>query len=212
MRNIIQQQIITALALRNSFFLRELDVQIYLTNYFINTNFYDNVFVEYHIPSNIIPNYPWGDNIYIDIVLEKNGLYYPIEIKFKTRSQELPLMVFGNNTNITLGQHGAGNIGCYDFWKDVKRIELFEQSFLNVERGIVLFLSNDHTYQVTPRNANVGYAQFSIHHGRVVPINSILSWNGDLAIANGRPSITTNYAYTTIWNPMILENHNYILV
>ena len=212
MRNQIQQQIIAALNLRNSFFLRELDIQIYLANYFINTNLYDNVYVEYHIPSNIIPNYPWGDNIYIDIVLEINGLYYPIEIKFKTKNQVLPLMVFGNNVNITLGQHGAGNIGCYDFWKDVKRIELFEQSFPNIERGMVLFISNDDTYQVAPRNANVGYAQFSIHHGRVVTINTILDWNGDLATAKGRPAITTNYAYTINWSPMILANHNYILV
>ena len=121
-------------------------------------------------------------------------------------------MVFGNNVNTSLGQHGAGNIGCYDFWKDVKRIELFEQSFPNIERGMVLFISNDDTYQVAPGHANVGYAQFSIHHGRVIPINSILNWNGDLAIAKGRPAITTNYTYTINWSPMILANHNYILV
>jgi hypothetical protein len=211
MRNQILQQIITALGLRNSFFLREIDIQIYLTNYFINTNLFDNVFVEYHIPSNLIPNYPWGDNIYIDIVLEKDGLYYPIEIKFKTQAQVLPLLVFGDNINVSLGQHGAGNIGCYDFWKDVKRIELFEQTFNNVNRGVVLFVSNDITYQNAPGNPNVGYAQFSIHQGRVIPINSVLNWNGNLAVANGRPPITTNYAYAINWSPLILPNHHYIL-
>ena len=216
MRNQIIQQIITALGLRNTFFLRELDIQIYLTNYFknlkVNNNlFYDNVFVEYHIPSNLIPNYPWGENIYIDIVLEKNGLYYPIEIKFKTQRQQLPLLVFGNNGNVTLEYHGAKNIGCYDFWKDVKRTELFEQTFNNVKRGIVLFVSNDITYQIAPGNVNVGYAQFSIHQGRVIPINSALNWNGNLAVSNGRPSITTNYSYAINWSPLVLLNHHYIL-
>ena len=133
MREQIIEQIETALGLRNNFFLRELDIQIYLTSYFVNTNFYDNVFVEYHIPSNLIPNYLWGDNIYIDIVLEKDALFYLIEIKFKTQAQELPLIVFGDNINVALGQQGAGNIGCYDFWKDVKRIEMFEETFNNVE-------------------------------------------------------------------------------
>ena len=123
----------------------------------------------------------------------------------------MPLLVFGNNINVALRQHGAGNIGCYDFWKDVKRIELFEQTFNNVERGIVLFVSNDNTYQVVPGNANVGYSQFSIHQGRVIPINSFLNWNGNLAVANGRPPITTNYAYAINWNPLVLPNHNYIL-
>jgi hypothetical protein len=211
MRNQILQQIITALGLRNSYFLREIDIQIYLTNYFINTNLFDNVFVEYHIPSNLIPNYPWGENIYIDIVLEKDGLYYPIEIKFKTQRQQLPLLVFGNNINVTLEYHGAKNIGCYDFWKDVKRIELFEQTFNNVKRGIVLFVSNDITYQNAPGNTNVGYAQFSIHQGRVIPINSALNWNGNMKVSNRRPTITTNYAYAINWSPLVLPNHHYIL-
>ncbi len=213
MRNQILQQIITALGLRNSFFLREIDIQIYLANYFINSNLYDNVFIEYHIPSNLIPNYQWGDNIYIDIVLEKNGIFYPIEIKFKTQTQVLPLLIFGNNINVTLGQQGASNIGCYDFWKDIKRIELFEQTFNNVDRGIVLFISNDPIYQVPPGNQNVGYAQFSIHQNRIIPINSFLNWNGNLAIANGRPPITTNYNYNINWNPLInIPNHHYILI
>ena len=77
--------------------------------------------------------------------------------------------------------------------------------------SLALFVSNDITYQIAPGNANVGYAQFSIHQGRVIPINSALNWNGNLAIAHGRPPIITNYAYTINWNPLILPNHHYIL-
>lgn len=212
MREQIRQHIITALEQRDTFFLREIDIQIYLANYFVNTNEYDNVFLEYHIPSNLILNYPWSDNIYIDIVLEKDNLYYPIEIKYKTTSQLLPLNIFGSNLNVSLGQQGASNIGCYDFWKDVKRIELFQQTFNNVEKGFVLFVSNDFTYKTPPNNPNIGYAQFSIHQDRIISENSFLNWNGTLKIAEGRPPITTNYDYIINWEQLPLENHFFILI
>lgn len=213
MRQQILNQIILALCKRNNFFIREQDIQLYLANHFINSHLFDNVFIEYHVPSNLIVNYPWADinNIYIDIVLEKDGQFYPIEIKYKTVAQVLPFMVFGQNANVILGQHGAQNIGCYDFWKDIKRIELFEQTFQNVERGVVMFVSNDLTYQNAPLNPNVGYAPFSIHQGRVIPINSFLNWNGNLAVANGRLGLTTNYAYNINWTPMLIPQHHYIL-
>lgn len=211
MRDQIRQQVVAALQLRNTFFMRELDIQIYLANYFINLNVYDNVFLEYHIPSNLIPNYPWADNIYIDIVLEKDHIYYPVEIKYKTKAQELPLNLFGTGINVSLRQQGASNIGCYDFWKDIRRVELFQQAFNNVEKGFVLFISNDSTYFEPPYRTNVGYAQFSIHQNRVVPQGSLLNWNGQLKIAEGRPSIFVNYGYSIVCNELQLADHQYIL-
>ncbi len=194
--------------------MREQDIQLYLANHFIKSNLFDNVFIEYHVPSNTILNYPWTDvnKIYIDIVLEKDGVFYPIEIKYKTSTQNLPYLVFGQGINIALGHQGAQNIGCYDFWKDVKRIEMFEQTFQNVEKGIVLFVSNDITYQNIPLNPNVGYASFSIHQGRIIPRNSFLNWNGNLAIANVRPGFMINYSYNINWTPLIIPNHSFFLV
>ena len=214
MRELILNLITNALLIRNDFFIREQDIQLYLTNYFINSNLFDRVFIEYHIPSLLVNNYPWSDsnNIYIDIVIEKDNVFYPIEIKYKTRAQFIPLLIFGQNENIILGQHGAQNIGCYDFWKDVKRLELFEQNFENVERGIMLFVSNDFTYQNAPLNQNVGYTQFSIHNGRNIPLNTFLNWNGNLAVANGRPGLQMIHPYIINWNEMQIEEHHYILV
>ena len=214
MRQQILNEIKLALQQRNEFFIREQDIQLFLANHFINSRLFDKVFIEYHIPGNLINNYPWTDinNIYIDIVLEKNGKFYPIEIKYKTVSQNLPFLVFGQNTNVILGQHGAQNIGCYDFWKDVKRIELFEQSFPNVERGFVLFVSNDQTYQNAPLNQNVGYAPFSIHNGRLINANTFLDWNGNLAVSKGRPGLITTYGYTINWLELPIQHHHYILI
>lgn len=214
MRNQILQQITIALNQRNEFFIREEDIQLYLANHFLNSHLFDRVFIEYNVPRNLVSNYPWSDinNIYIDLVIEIDGRFYPIEIKYKTVRQTLPYTVFGHNVNVLLGQHGAQNIGCYDFWKDVKRIEYFEESFENVERGIVLFVSNDLSYQNAPLNPNVGYAPFSIHHTRQIQENTFLNWNGDLAVAKGRPGLTNIYSYSINWIAMPIPQHHYILI
>jgi hypothetical protein len=214
MRQIILNQISAALAARQTYFIREQDIQLYLANYLLQTGVYDNIFIEYHVPGGLMPPYLWTDatNIYIDIVLEKDNQFFPIEIKYKTVGQPLPHFVFGQNVNVLLGQHGAQNIGCYDFWKDVKRIEFFEAIFPLCERGIVLFVSNDASYQNAPLNPNVGYAPFSIHQGRQVVAGTQLNWNGALAVANGRPGFPVNYNYIINWTQLPYhQQHFYVL-
>jgi hypothetical protein len=48
MRQQILNQIINALGQRNTFFIREQDIQLYLAAHFIDSNLFDNVFIEYH--------------------------------------------------------------------------------------------------------------------------------------------------------------------
>lgn len=214
MRQQILEQINIALSMQNEIFIREQDIQLYLAYYFRKTNMFKNVFIEYHIPRELLSNYEWTDvnNIYIDIVLEKDNLFYPIEIKYKTEEQVLPLLIFGQNTKVKLKRQGANNIGCYDFWKDIKRLELLEQTFSNVERGIVLFVTNDIKYLKLPSSTNVGYAQFSINQGREIANNSYITWNGDLTISNNRPGFTLNHYYFINWTKMNMEKHHYLLV
>lgn len=145
-------------------------------------------------------------------MLYKKERYYPIEIKFKTVSQDIPAKIFGSNKLISLRHHGAQNIGCYDFWKDIRRLELYEQSSANVERGIMLFVSNDESYVQPPLTVNTGYAQFSIHEGRVVNMGDMLNWNRVLSISANRPPITLNNAYELIWNNLRLKQHKYLLI
>jgi hypothetical protein len=213
MRQTIINQIQTFLLNHNGFFHTEKEIQIHLTNYFLSTKTYDHVFFEYYVGINLLqPNYPWdNDNkISIDIVLVKDGLYYPIEIKYKTATQVFPHFVFDTETNVTLENQKAQTIGRYSFWKDIKRIELLETSFQNVKRGLVLFVSNDSSYRQAPRNNNGG-APFSIHQGRVVNIGTLLNWNDNLAVANERPGFTLRYEYNINWIQMTIPNHYYIL-
>ena len=216
MRKQILEQIATALKERNpeDFFIREADIQLYLAKYLIDKKIFDRIFIEYHIPRKLIPDYPWsGNKIYVDIVIEHKGYFYPIEIKYKTIKQEFQHFVFGQeDTKILLGQHGAQDIGCYDFWKDVKRVELFEDTFPKCERGIVLFVSNDDTYRKKPLNPDAGYAKFSIHEGQHVLAKSTLDWNGNFAVAKGRPALEITNDYIISWTPLRIDKHYYILV
>lgn len=214
MRNKIVEIIEVALSSCEYFFTREQEIQIYLANKLNQKNIFDNVYLEYHIPSNVLTNYPWKDsnNIYIDIVVFAEGKYYPIEIKFKTISQTLPFNLFGTPSPIVLGHHGAQNIGCYDFWKDIKRLELFEEKFESVGQGIMLFVTNDESYLKIPRNNEVGYAQFSIHEYRIVESGQILDWNGALTISVNRPPITLNNSYILNWRKLNLKQHKYLLL
>ncbi|MNT24500.1 hypothetical protein D3C72_1599760 [compost metagenome] len=144
--------------------------------------------------------------------MEKASKFYPIEIKYKTSTQQLPHLIFGQNVNVLLGKHGAQSIGCYAFWKDIKRIEFFQETFPFVESGIALFVSNDMSYQNAPLKPNVGYAPFSIHEGRNINAGTLLNWNGNLAIANNRPGFTVNNNYIINWTEMQLQQHHYILM
>lgn len=214
MRNQIIAIIKEALESRQEFFTREQEIQIYLADYLNGLKLFDHVYLEYHIPSNALTNYPWKDsnNIYIDIVVSVGGRYYPIEIKYKTVSQTLPLNVFGTPSPFVLGHHGAKNIGCYDFWKDIKRLELFEEKFESVGQGIMLFVTNDESYLLKPRNNKVGYAQFSIHENRTIESRQTLDWNGALSISLNRPPINLKNSYYINWKKLNLKNHKYLLL
>ena len=216
MREIMLNLIRQFLQEQPEIFLSEKELQLNLAQCFMNSNEFDNVFLEYHVPIHLINGYPWngGNNQYIDvdIVLESNGSFYPLEIKYRTANQELQRNIFGGNTNIQLRNQVARNLGCYNFWKDVKRIELLEENFQNVQRGAVLFVTNDHSYPIPPRNENVGYAQFSLYQERDVPAHVELGWNGNPTVANGRPGFQLNYEYTINWVNMPLNQFCYLLV
>ena len=42
----------------------------------------------------------------------------------------------------------------YDFWKDVRRIELVRNRFKNVHNGLAVFLTNDSLYTTQTRNTS----------------------------------------------------------
>lgn len=200
------------------FFHSEEEVQINLAKFLLDSGTYNNVYVEYYVNRNLIPNYPWNNDkkISIDIVVRNGNDYIPIEIKYKTKQQIFPHQVFGTQTNVELAEQGAQNEGCYSFWKDIKRIEILKDTFNLNYSGIVLFITNDHSYLRPPR-ADVQYGPFSIHEGRRVLKSDILNWDSTRkAIKPDRaekyPGLTISNEFTINWYDLNIENHKYILI
>lgn len=213
MREQIKEQIINALNGNKKPFFREQDIQIYLIEYLKNNPNcdYDNIHFEYHLKTDFFEEYLWkkDKNIYIDIVLEKDKKFYPIEIKYKTIKQEFSSNIFGEE-NLTMNTefHGAGNIGCYDLWKDVKRLEIIKNRFTNVQKGIILFVTNDKSYTEKPKNKNTGYEQFSLAEDKQVLPEQTLEWNKKLKISEHRPQITFKDSYIIKWKELNCNEWN----
>ena len=156
-------------------FANERDLQMNLAVYLKCVKHY-NVKVEYHVPSDIIEAllpkslpmrctyYPWFQSnsdkpqeMYVDIVVGNGEEYVPVELKYKKKELKGDVELFGQNmgAGIILKGDAAHDFGRYGFWKDVRRIEFLVNSFEKVKNGIVLFLTNDESYKMTPgKNSN----------------------------------------------------------
>ena len=137
-----------------------------------------NVDLEYYLPSSVLPTTKdedkrgymagWGKKLYLDIVVSKKNdpEYLPIELKFKTKSLKLKRQLnrFGQGIDETaiLADHLAQDEGRYDFWRDVRRLQLVcNRFFPNVKNGIVVFVTNDSSYRNSP-NKPVESVQFNM--------------------------------------------------
>ena len=180
----------------------ERELQLRIAQFLMNTGCYSNVYLEYMIPVSVFPTnthtYLASTNsslMRLDIVVERDGDYVAIELKFKTKklSQNAALPRFGNpNLNINLTNQSAQDLGRYDFWRDVKRLEEVKNLFPAVKGGIALFVTNDISYTKDP-HATSNTHNFSLCHG--------ITWrdknwrNNQTATAKGRPDIALSGQY-----------------
>ena len=145
-------------------FRNELDFQIQLAHHLLCSEKFTKVFMEYYIPQDMIKDYPWESQIYTDIVVELNSKFYLIELKYKTKSiPKIEYTCFGRKYSTSLLKNqGARDHACYDFWRDVKRIECIQNSFPDsVSGGVAIFLTNDSSYEsgkVLPESDHVEFS------------------------------------------------------
>lgn len=107
---------------------------------------------------------------YIDILVRLGGDVYPIELKYKTK---LFRSVVGGEPYY-LKNHGAQDIGKYDFVKDIYRIEAFRKHIAGYREGYAIWLTNDPYYWNMPKNDTAGYSAFSVHNSAVK--EGAMSW------------------------------------
>lgn len=174
---------------KNGPFMNERDLQMHLAIALKNSNHnYDKVEVEYYVPLKALgKSYVWKNEMKVDIVVEKDGEFIPIELKYKTKAIGKKKTTKKKNTKQDIKRFGeilknvvvvkdqsAQNLAKYDFWKDVRRIELLEKRFKAVTGGLAIFLTNDPSYQREPKENAMSYTH-SIEGGEHGPIRNALS-------------------------------------
>lgn len=167
----IRDYIIGKLAENQCLLFNELDLQMFVARALEQVFKIEDgyiVHLEYRLPKGWSLEFDdeykhWGETPYFDIVLEdkNNNHFIGIELKYKLKKIDLPkstvMQRFGcspdsnNEQQITLvSNQGAENEGRYDFWKDVKRLELLGQCFKNnVDGGIAIFVTNQLNYKLS---------------------------------------------------------------
>ena len=182
------------------FWYNELQLQIFVA-LALEREFNDGykVHLEYNLPKGWHPDFDkdyfrWGETPYFDIVLEQLGeqpKYIGIELKNKLKDVTLPpnnstLKRFGRPiaANCPLEKielikdHSARDQGRYDFWKDVKRLELLKKHFNpEVIGGISIFVTNDSGYQKS--EGDFKYSKFVFVSDPNTPKTGFLYWNFD---------------------------------
>ena len=133
-------------------FLNEWDFQMNLYLFLTHIKGY-KVHLEYVVPLKFFveknkKKYPFAnkENINIDIVIEKEGLFYLTELRYKTQRATIKFERFGEINCVSLKDQSRIPMSKYDFWKDVARLEFLKESFEKVKGGLCIFLTNNETY------------------------------------------------------------------
>ena len=157
--DIVRADVMAFLESNNELLFNERDFQMHLATWLRNSaNAYDDVDVEYYVPKTELDNYIWDSELRLDIVVKKDSEYCPVELKYKTKKVEKQLTRFDevlHDKVVVMKNQGAQDLGMYDFWKDVRRVELVRNRFKNVKGGLAVFVTNDPLYTKKSReNSN----------------------------------------------------------
>ena len=133
--------------------------------------------------------------IHLDLLACLNEFRIAIELKYKTRA----LTSSVNGEEFALADQAAQDLGRYDFFNDIQRIETFVRSG-GGQSGYAVFLTNDSAYWKQPSAIGHGYASFAMSDGRKV--SGALGW-GERASAGTRRKreveITIRGSYDLRW-------------
>ena len=148
--DIVRADVMAFLESNEELLFNERDFQMHLATWLRGSaNAYDDVDVEYYVPWRELEGYVWESELRLDIVVKKDGEYCPVELKYKTKKVERQISRFDELLGekvVVMKNQGAQDLGMYDFWKDVRRVELVRNRFERVKGGLAVFVTNDHLY------------------------------------------------------------------
>ena len=186
--------------LHQEILFNERDFQMHLATYLKETEHYDDVDLEYFVPTDMLDGYKelWNSELRIDILVRKGAEYCPVELKYKTKLIESSLKRFGVEANnvVIVKNQGAQDLGMYGFWKDVKRIEMVKERFDAVKSGLSVFLTNDEFYKKPSRETS-NNREFCMCEG----INSKSKhWQRESKITVGYKGFDLSREYRITWD------------
>ena len=113
--------------------------------------------------------------MYVDIFTVLDDRHIAIELKYKTRLATVKLL----DEYYQLKSHGAQDIGCYDFVKDISRLETLRLNG-KIDEGFAVMLTNDEAYRDNFGREGTNALAFRIYQGR--DICGDLSWSEQTGI------------------------------
>ena len=207
--DIVRQDVFAFLGSNEELLFNERDFQMHLATWLRNSaNDYDDVDVEYYVPKSELPNYVWDSELRIDIVIKKNGEYCPVELKYKTKKVERQISRFDeilDDKVVVMKNQGAHDLGMYDFWKDVRRIELVRNRFAKVKGGLAIFVTNDALYTKASRPESNNYL-LNINEGKHSVIKHWQNENSACAKMNSYKSFEVEKEYSINWHHRNVDN------
>ena len=203
---IVRQDVFAFLESNNELLFNERDFQMHLATWLRNSaNHYDDVDVEYYVPKTELKNYIWDSELRLDIVVKKDGEYCPVELKYKTKKVEKQLTRFDevlHDKVVVMKNQGAQDLGMYDFWKDVRRVELVRNRFKNVKGGLAVFVTNDPLYTKKSRENSNNFL-FNMDEGKH---GTAKHWqNPDSTCAKTHPDFEVEREYAIEWHSRTID-------
>lgn len=204
--NQVKEDIRQFLSRKNSELLfNERDLQMHLAHHLIGTGHYDDVDVEYYVPYEQLDNYIWKNELKLDILVHKDNEFLPVELKYKTKRHSKKIKRFNEempDAVEVLKNQGAQDLGMYDFWKDVRRVELVCRRFDTVKNGLAVFVTNDKQYLNPCRETSNNY-RFCMSEGIH---DTIRHWqNPNSSCARSHPDFELERDYLVHWEGNIYE-------
>ena len=105
----------------------------------------------------------FNPNLHLDILVIVDGKWIPIELKYTTKKCIKTI----NDEVYMLKEQGAKDQGCYNYLKDIMRIEEFRDKSNKFIEGYTIKITSEMSYLKPPIKANCTYAEFSIDDGTI---------------------------------------------
>lgn len=203
---LVKQDVFAFLESNDELLFNERDFQMHLANWLRNSsNRYDDVDVEYYVPKSELEDYIWDSELRLDIVVKKDGEFCPVELKYKTKEVERKISRFDellHDNVVVMKNQGAQDLGMYDFWKDVRRVELVRNRFDRVKGGLTVFVTNDVAYTKESKPTSNNYL-LNMNDG----VHSHIKYwqNPESTCAKTHPGFEVEQEYNIEWNSRTVD-------